>query len=526
MADVFLSYARPNAKAAERIAHALHGVGLSVWFDKDLPAHRSYSDVIEEQLEAASAVVVLWSKDSAPSQWVRSEANRARETNRLVQLRLDDTRLPMPFDQIQCADLAQWNGDRSAHGWQVVEASVGALVGRDRPAHDAAPGPVANRRTTMVGVGVAAVVAASGLAGWQLLREPRSSPEAMLLLQKGIEALQANDALETEDPGSTLQAIAFLRDATEANPRSAEAWGGLAMAYAVRKRAAPLAERVGLDQRARSAAANSLALDADHPLALGAMLMLRPVYRHWLMAEREHRTMLGRQPKYPLLLFLTADMLGQVGRWKEAVTLSAKLDRKKFRIPGADRRVIVNLWSAGDLEGADEAARTAADQWPQHPQVWRTRVAYLLFSGRPVEALGLVANQSERPPDTLPELVSAFGAIGNALAGRLSAAEAVASCLGYLKATPAAALQVAQAVAALGDEANAFSLFEGYYFGRGEWAGLAPAGGDSDRRTAPLFQPPMRPLWRGGRFDDLLRRIGLEDYWRQSRTMPDFRRPA
>jgi len=60
--------------------------------------------VIEERLAAAKAVLVLWSDEAVKSQWVRAEANRAREDNKLVQLSLDGARLPLPFDQIQCAD--------------------------------------------------------------------------------------------------------------------------------------------------------------------------------------------------------------------------------------------------------------------------------------------------------------------------------------------------------------------------------------------------------------------------------------
>jgi hypothetical protein len=522
MADVFLSYARSSLDDAMRIAECLQSQGFSVWFDQSLPAHRAYTDVIAEQLDAAKSVVVLWSEEAVHSQWVRSEANRARETGRLVQARLDDARLPMPFDQIQCADLRHWHGQTDNAGCGSIVASIAALTGGEPVQPAATAPPAATRRTMLIG-GATAAVAAAGLSGWYFVQEPRSSPEAKLLLQKGMEALQANDALETEDPGSTLQAIAFLRDATEADPGSAEAWGGLAAAYAVRKRTAPPAERSGLDQRARSAAQNSLSLKGDNVLALGAMLMLSPVYHNWLSAEREHRQALSRQPKYPLLLFLMSDMLGQVGRWKEAAELSARLDRKRFRIPGADRRVIVNLWSAGDLEGADQAARIAAEQWPQHPQVWRTRIAHLLFSGRPAEALDLLANRSERPPDTMPELVDAFEAIGEALTGRRGATDAVSACLAYLKTRPAAAMQVAQAIAALGDPGKAIALSEGYYFGQGEWADLAPPGGDADRLTAPLFQPPMKSLWKTADFDRLLERIGLNDYWRKSRTLPDFR---
>jgi hypothetical protein len=36
----------------------------------------------------------------------------------------------------------------------------------------------------------------------------------------------------------------------------------------------------------------------------------------------------------------------------------------------------------------------------------------------------------------------------------------------------------------------------------------------------------MKTAWGDPRFARLLQRIGLEDYWRQSRTLPDFRRAA
>ena len=52
MADVFLSYARPSLNDAMRIADCLRAAGYSVWYDESLPAHRAYTDVIAEQLDA------------------------------------------------------------------------------------------------------------------------------------------------------------------------------------------------------------------------------------------------------------------------------------------------------------------------------------------------------------------------------------------------------------------------------------------------------------------------------------------
>ena len=129
MADIFISYARSTAKQAQAVAAALRGLGYSVWIDDDLPAHRAYTPVIEEQLTAAKAAVVIWSADAVQSEWVLSEANRAREDRKLVQVTTDESRLPMPFDTIQCADLARWSGDLATPGWRKVVASVSDLIG-------------------------------------------------------------------------------------------------------------------------------------------------------------------------------------------------------------------------------------------------------------------------------------------------------------------------------------------------------------------------------------------------------------
>jgi adenylate cyclase len=128
MSDVFISYARSTEPTAQAVVDALRSLGYSVWRDDELPSHRSYSDVIEEQIQSAKAVVVIWSAEAVKSQWVRSEADRARASDKLVQLMVDGSRLPMPFDQIQCADLTGWTGDLDAHNWRKVVASVGDLV--------------------------------------------------------------------------------------------------------------------------------------------------------------------------------------------------------------------------------------------------------------------------------------------------------------------------------------------------------------------------------------------------------------
>jgi pimeloyl-ACP methyl ester carboxylesterase len=130
MSDVFISYARSTASQANAAAEALRAEGYSVWMDEDLPAHRPYAREIETELAVAKAALVIWSGEAVESEWVLSEANRAREDRKLVQVRVDGARLPMPFDQIQCADLTSWSGRGDHPGWRKVADSVLALVGR------------------------------------------------------------------------------------------------------------------------------------------------------------------------------------------------------------------------------------------------------------------------------------------------------------------------------------------------------------------------------------------------------------
>jgi hypothetical protein len=254
--------------------------------------------------------------------------------------------------------------------------------------------------------------------------------------------------------------------------------------------------------------------------------LLDPLYRQWRSAEFADRAALKSSPPIPLLNFLLSETLGSVGRWTEAAAVSIKADRKHFIIPGADRRVVVDLWAASDLQGADEALKLAVEHWPQQPQVWRTRLAYLMYSGRPLDALAVLHNDAERPPSVPDGLVRAIDATARALAGQGDPAEGVRRSLDYLKTQPQAVFGVVHACAALHDLDAGFPILQGYYFGEGDWSEVAPPAGDADRETSPLFLPPMRSAWTDPRFGQLLRRIGLDDYWRQTGTVPDFRRSA
>jgi adenylate cyclase len=161
MSDVFISYARSTAREAKAIAEALRGLGYGVWRDDELPAHKPYAEVIEERLKAAKAVVVVWSAEAVKSEWVQSEADRARMDHKLVQLSVDGAPLPMPFDRIQCADLSRWKGDHRSPAWKKVTDGVAELVNRPAPEP---PSPVEQPRKASRSLGFVAAAGALLLA--------------------------------------------------------------------------------------------------------------------------------------------------------------------------------------------------------------------------------------------------------------------------------------------------------------------------------------------------------------------------
>jgi hypothetical protein len=110
MSAIFISYAREDRETAQRLAAIFDASGWSVWWDRELRAGRAFDRVIEEAITAASVVVVLWSRFSVLSDWVRAEAAFALETGKLLPLTLDAVAVPLRFRHIQSLSLQSWDG--------------------------------------------------------------------------------------------------------------------------------------------------------------------------------------------------------------------------------------------------------------------------------------------------------------------------------------------------------------------------------------------------------------------------------
>ncbi|MGQ0531878.1 MAG: toll/interleukin-1 receptor domain-containing protein [Caulobacteraceae bacterium] len=126
MADVFISYSRLDHDRVQPIADRLSSLGYSIWWDKHLRAGQVFVDEIERQLDGARAVLTAWSVNACNSTWVYAESSRGLDAKKFLQLRLDDARLPLPFEALQVAEMSSGKSE-----WGKLEDTLTRVV-RDR----------------------------------------------------------------------------------------------------------------------------------------------------------------------------------------------------------------------------------------------------------------------------------------------------------------------------------------------------------------------------------------------------------
>jgi TIR domain len=191
MVDVFISYSRTNKEKVAQIARGIEAAGYSVWWDAELPPHQSYGEVITGKIDDAKAAIVVWSAEAAASEWVRAEADMARNQKKLVQTALGDIMPPLPFNQIQYANLGDWNGEANHPEWRKVKQSLTALCGPRDAAADGiaaapyvpAPAPVPAPAQQAVPVTAAAFLSAAPQA------KAASKPSMPLMIGIGVGVL-------------------------------------------------------------------------------------------------------------------------------------------------------------------------------------------------------------------------------------------------------------------------------------------------------------------------------------------------
>lgn len=176
MADIFVSYKAEDRERVKPLVDALEADGFTVWWDSQISGGSEWRQDIQEQLDAASCVLVMWSRRSVGRQgrFVRDEAARAQRRGTYLPVRIDKVEPPLGFGEVQACSLVRWRGDRGDEGYQRLLRAVRRTIAGEAPEWlEADSPPRISRRTALVGGGAAAT-AALGFGAWEVFH-PRSA---------------------------------------------------------------------------------------------------------------------------------------------------------------------------------------------------------------------------------------------------------------------------------------------------------------------------------------------------------------
>jgi hypothetical protein len=148
MNEIFISYKSSDKARVKILVEALERQGWSVWWDREIPPGKTFDQVIEEALNAAKCVIVVWSKESVVSDWVKTEASEGARRGVLVPVLIDDVKIPLEFRRIQAAWLVDWQGALSHPGFEQLTEAVAGILGQlptqsrafEAPRHDEGKG--------------------------------------------------------------------------------------------------------------------------------------------------------------------------------------------------------------------------------------------------------------------------------------------------------------------------------------------------------------------------------------------------
>jgi pyruvate/2-oxoglutarate dehydrogenase complex dihydrolipoamide acyltransferase (E2) component len=183
MKRLFLSYSREDIAPARALVAAFQQAGFEVFWDQVMPVGVEWAEFLDDKLDQAHCLMVLWTATSVESRWVRGEAYEALQQNKLLPVLLQAVRQPLAFRQIQAFDLTGWSGDASdprvahltqqVHGLPQMQTTQAPSVRASSPSNAApapAPAPApAHAHAHASPAGSAAPALAGWLAGLALL---------------------------------------------------------------------------------------------------------------------------------------------------------------------------------------------------------------------------------------------------------------------------------------------------------------------------------------------------------------------
>jgi adenylate cyclase len=133
MADIFVSYSRTDKARVAPLVAALEAQGWSVWWDPEITPGDEFDAMIGAELEAARAVVVVWSPASVDSRWVKGEARDAADRGVLVPVRFENARLPIDVRAIHTTELDGWGEKRDSAPFKALCVALQAKLKLSAP---------------------------------------------------------------------------------------------------------------------------------------------------------------------------------------------------------------------------------------------------------------------------------------------------------------------------------------------------------------------------------------------------------
>jgi tetratricopeptide (TPR) repeat protein len=412
-----------------------------------------------------------------------------------------------------------------------LAATVAAA--QELPLRGARGGTRFGRRTVLGGLAATGVAAVTPMA-WTWLSELNRrwgghvpKPEAERFYEAGMQAQYFGVADTSE------QAVAYFRQAAAIDPDWADAWGSLAMSYRHILDGETNSEQLQLVEMTRSAARRALELDPNNAEALVALTLIPSPFRRWAEAEREYRPMVDRFPRAFVMRGHLGRLMGDVGRWGEACAAGKIASGENPLVSVASASYARSLWCARRLQEAETEIERGIRTWPKHFVVWFNKMTFLTYSGRPAEAIAFASNRDGWPAAMPDFLFERRITEARAVATR-GPADIAAALTSYDQMIQRSLSQVpfvlpAENVvgffATIGEFDRAFDVLQSFFFDRGRYAPpVRRSFGPLTRRSSSmLFMPNVSNLWSEPRFSRLLQELGLEDYWRQVGTQPDYR---
>jgi tetratricopeptide (TPR) repeat protein len=289
------------------------------------------------------------------------------------------------------------------------------------------------------------------------------------------------------------QAIEYFQQATAEDPNYARAYAGLADCYALLGGYSGRPQNEFMPQ-APTAALRALELDGNLAEAHTALALIVQNYDYdWQTAEKEYRRAIELNPNYATAHHWYAEHLAWRGRFDEALRES---ERARQLDPLSLIIVVDNgaiLYFSRQYDQAIQKLRAVKEMEPDFPRIHIVVYAYI-EKGMYAEALADTKNWRE--PSSSPWYWSALAYL-HGRTGQQSEAQRALDKLLELNRRQQIDPALIQAYIGMGDKDKAFNLLENAY-------------SQHSTLTTLKVDPVYDPLRSDPRFQDLLRRVGLD----------------